>query len=138
MAFLSIIILLVACYVYVSHRGGDMVLYSLLGIDGNSSLFIALRQNATDLPAWVIYNIPDGLWLLSYLLIIEAIWGNEKQRKIWFIIPVILFAFLLEVLQYIGFFPGTGDVLDMLCYSVAIAVYLGIIKLKQYFYEKLD
>ena len=138
MAFLSIIILLVACYVYVSHRGGDMVLYSLLEIDGNSSLFIALRQNATDLPAWVIYNIPDGLWLLSYLLMIEAIWGNEKQRKIWFIIPVILFAFLLEVLQYIGFFPGTGDVLDMLCYSVAIAVYLGIIKLKQYFYEKLD
>ena len=115
-----------------------MVLYSLLGIDGNSSFFIALRQNATDLPAWVIYNIPDGLWLLSYLLMIEAIWGNEKQRKIWFIIPVILFAFLLEVLQYIGFFPGTGDVLDMLCYSVAIAVYLGIIKLKQYFYEKLD
>ena len=115
-----------------------MVLYSLLGIDGNSSLFIALRQNATDLPAWVIYNIPDGLWLLSYLLMIEAIWGNEKQRKIWFIIPVILFAFLLEVLQYIGFFPGTGDVLDMLCYSAAIAVYLGIIKLKQYFYEKLD
>ena len=138
MAFLSIIILLVACYVYVSHRGGGMVLYSLLGIDGNSSLFIALRQNAKDLPAWVIYNIPDGLWLLSYLLMIEAIWGNEKQRKIWFIIPVILFAFLLEVLQYIGFFPGTGDVLDMLCYSVAIAVYLGIIKLKQYFYEKLD
>ena len=138
MALLSIIILLVACYVYVSHRGGDMVLYSLLEIDGNSSLFIALRQNATDLPAWVIYNIPDGLWLLSYLLMIEAIWGNEKQRKIWFIIPVILFAFLLEVLQYIGFFPGTGDVLDMLCYSVAIAVYLGIIKLKQYFYEKLD
>lgn len=138
MAFLSIIILLVACYVYVSYRGGDMVLYSLLEIDGNSSLFIALRQNATDLPAWVIYNIPDGLWLLSYLLMIEAIWGNEKQRKIWFIIPVILFAFLLEVLQYIGFFPGTGDVLDMLCYSAAIAVYLGIIKLKQYFYEKLD
>lgn len=138
MAFLSIIILLVACYVYVSYRGGDMVLYSLLGIDGNSSLFIALRQNAKDLPAWVIYNIPDGLWLLSYLLMIEAIWGNEKQRKIWFIIPVILFAFLLEVLQYIGFFPGTGDVLDMLCYSAAIAVYLGIIKLKQYFYEKLD
>ena len=138
MAFLSIIILLVACYVYVSHRDGDMILYSMLGIDGNSSLFIALRQNATDLPAWVIYNIPDGLWLLSYLLMIEAIWGNGKQRKIWFIIPVILFAFLLEVLQYIGFFPGTGDVLDMLCYSVAIAVYLGIIKLKQYFYEKLD
>ncbi len=124
-----------AVYLYISNRGDDMILYSWLGIDCHNGLFEYLRQHAWHPANWVIYNLPDGLWLLSYLLAMESLWGDDKRLKWMFCIPVIFFAFMMEWLQYVGKFPGTGDVLDIVFYTKAILIFLLTIKLKQMAYE---
>jgi len=60
-----------------------------------------------------IYNLPYGLWCLSGLLFIRAVWlTNTKWRKIYggiFIAIVMSYVFL----KLPGFIPGTFDILDL-------------------------
>ena len=78
-----------------------------------------------DVSDWVKYSLPDGLWLFSYLLLIDTIW-NEKETlsyKIYlWILPVI--AISTEILQIFAIVPGVFDFSDLLCYLGAVVVFL--------------
>ena len=132
----SAFLFLSAVYIYVSNRSGDMILYSWLGIDYNNYFFELIRNHSYSMPSWVKYNLPDGLWMLSFLLFMEGVWGNEKQLKWMFCVPIIAFAVILEILQYKGWFPGTGDILDMIFYITAVLLFLILINLKHKSYEE--
>lgn len=132
----SAILFLFAIYIYISNRSGNMVLYSWLGIDYYNPLFEWIRNHSCSLSPWVKFNLPDGLWMLSFLLFMEGIWGNEKHLKWRFCVPIIVFAFILEILQYRGYFPGTGDLLDIVSYIAAILLFILLINLKHKYYEK--
>ena len=125
-----------AVYIYVSNRSGDMVLYSWLGIDYNNHYFCLIRNHSCNMASWVKYNLPDGLWMLSFLLFMDVIWENEKLLKWMFCVPIIVFAFILEIFQYMGQFPGTGDILDIFFYIAAILLFLLLINLKHKCYER--
>lgn len=113
-----------------------MMLYSWLGIDTNNSLFSYIRRHTFISASWVKYNLVDGLWLLSFLLLIEAVWNKDMKRKMTFMLPVIAFAFASEVFQYMGLISGTGDIWDTIFYVLAILLCIGIITLKTKIYEK--
>lgn len=127
---LSICLFMSAVYLYVSNREDDMILYSWLGIDCHNGFFEYLRQHSWHPANWVIYNLPDGLWLLSYLLVMESFWEDEKRLKWIFCGSVIVFAFAMEWLQYAGKFPGTGDWMDIIFYTITILIFLLTINLK--------
>ena len=68
MFFIAIALMIMATYVYVSSRSGDMLLYTWLGIDYDNAIFEKIRASSWSLASWVKYNLPDGLWLLSFLM----------------------------------------------------------------------
>jgi len=77
-----------------------------------NSLYFPFKADST----WsnvLLYNLTDGLWCLSGLLIIRAIWlTNIRWSTIYggiFIAMVLSF----EALQLSGNIPGTFDVLDL-------------------------
>lgn len=113
-----------------------MVLYSWLGIDYNNHFFDFIRNHSYNMASWVKYNLPDGLWMLSVLLFMESVWENENHLKWMFCVPIIVFAFTLEILQYKGWFPGTGDLLDIVFYILAVLLFLLLINLKHKCYEE--
>ena len=131
----SLLLFLLACWLYIALRSTDMVLYNWLGIDCNNHLFQLLRITNCQPASWLIYNLPDCLWLLSFLLLMESIWGNDKLKWV-FVCGMISFAYLLEGLQCLLAFPGTGDIWDFVCYTIAILLYLSIHNLKFVFHEK--
>ena len=100
-----------------------------------NALFNWLRIEDIHLPNWMVYNVPDGLWLFSYLLFIESIW-DDSSIKWLFVWGMVLFAYALEILQFANIFPGTGDVCDIFWFSLAILLYLSIYKLQFIFHEK--
>jgi hypothetical protein len=61
-----------------------------------------------------IFNLPYGIWCLSGLLIVRAVWlKNIKQRSIYGGI------FITIVMSYVvwklfGIIPGTFDVIDLI------------------------
>ncbi len=131
----SIALFCSAVCIYIGNRSNDMILYSWLEIDAHNRLFEYIRQHCLLSKNWLIYNLPDGLWLLSYLLAMESIWGGNKRGKWIFCIPVIVFAIMMEFLQFKYYLPGTGDILDIIFYLISIIIFLLIIKLKQMSYE---
>lgn len=77
------------------------------------NLYIPVKTSSV-LILFLIYNLPDGLWFLSGLMIIRAVWaGNNKWRIIYSGI-FFLMALLLEVFQFSGCIPGTFDIFDII------------------------
>ena len=113
-----------------------MILYKWLNINTGNVIFSYLQQNAIPLPNWALYNLPDGLWLFSYTLLIDAIW-SKNNIKFYFIGIISLFILILETAQMIHIFPGTGDILDIASYLIALIIY-SLYNIITYRYEKIS
>ena len=82
------------------------------------------------LPEWVIYSLPDGMWLLSYMLLMEAIWDKQDRKiRICFVWSMPLLIMIWEVMQYMGIMSGTWDIGDMLAYILAIILFVKMTRL---------
>lgn len=68
--------------------------------------------------SFVLYNLPDGLWLLSLFLLLAIIWHDRPKSSMitWFAGGLFL-AFLVEVLQGYKILPGTYDIKDIFIYG---------------------
>jgi len=74
---------------------------------------------------WVKNSLPDGLWLFSYMFLIDAIWDREKVFLYYFflyLLPIIAIA--SEILQAFDIVSGVYDTLDLSCYFGAILLFL--------------
>ena len=69
------------------------------------------------LPDWLLFSLPDGLWIFSYMAIILLIWRNriKKNNVIWiFIVPLLII--LIEIGQLYHVIIGTFDSVDLIFY----------------------
>ncbi|WP_291151809.1 hypothetical protein [Flavobacterium sp. UBA7680] len=88
---------------------------------------LKIRQTLTPvkviIPEWVLFALPDGLWMFSYMSLILLVWKNNISREsvIWiFIIPFV--SLLSEVLQAIKVIPGTFDKIDLVMYLLGTSL----------------
>ena len=72
---------------------------------------------------FIRYSVPDGLWLLAYLLIIDIIWNESNIFKTAFIYVLPIIAILLEFMQLFGLFHGVFDIYDLISYFGALLIY---------------
>lgn len=81
-------------------------------------------------PKWIIYSLPDALWLMSFGLTLQLIWKNDTKRirMIWTVIPCTI-AVLWELFQLKHYVNGTFDLVDLLFYF--LTTLLLIINLKK-------
>ena len=85
----------------------------------------ALRELAAPvgelLPAWVLYSLPDGAWLYSFIAFIRAVWsgGSRRWMMAWICLPLVMGPGL-ELGQGLGLIEGTFDWLDLGLYGLAI------------------
>ncbi len=77
--------------------------------------------SSKNLPAWLQYSLPDGLWLYALLSSLLFIWKDNdgSQPAIIWIVLAITLSFSMEILQAFHWMPGTFDWKDLLSYSVA-------------------
>ena len=127
----SFIVLLAGGLIYLGWRDGNLVMFQLINEFEMSNYLVSFKRICANysIYEWVKYSMPDGLWLFSYMFLIDAIWTNYKQSMynafLWSL-PII--AILSEFLQMLGIVPGTYDVMDFLCYMLAICCFV-ILKL---------
>lgn len=126
---LSLMILTVGGLIYVGWRSKSLPMFGYfekLGLNGNIDLFREFA-NSNGIYDWVKFSLPDGLWLFSYIFLVDAIWSGYKSvisRIFVYSLPV--FSLLSEFLQYWGLVPGTFDWIDVLSYTFAILLYITI------------
>ena len=77
---------------------------------------MTLTQKAF-LPDWLLFSLPDGLWVFSYVSLILLLWDNRLNgyNSFWvFLIPFLAIA--SEFGQLLGFVSGTFDITDLIFY----------------------
>lgn len=130
--------------IYLTFRSTELNMFRLYGrYDWVDSLRIYGESYSDLFPYWTKYSLPDGLWLFSYLLLIDAIWNRfDKSSWVWYLLmPAV--AFGSELLQFVmkeSFTPwntGTYDTMDVVCYTFAVVFIVMIYIFKFRIREKL-
>lgn len=130
---LSFTILIIGGLIYVGCRDKSLLMFNWfeqIGISDEVDVFRGLI-NSEGVYGWVKYSLPDGLWLFSYMFLVDAIWNGSKSIGSYvFIFSLPFLALLSEFLQYFSLFPGVFDWIDVSSYLLAILLFIIIKFLK--------
>lgn len=118
---------MIGCLIYLSFRIDTLRLFSWIDALKLNPIELAIRYRtlpyADKLPHWILFSLPNGLWLFSYASLILYIWDNQLSRLniLWFtLIPII--ALLSEFGQLLKLVPGTFDVIDIFFYLFGLII----------------
>ncbi len=144
---LAIILLIVGGLVYLAFRSLSLTMFGWLeslGLMGTISDF-RMMFSSMHPSSFVLYNLPDLLWIISYLLFVNGlITKNDRAIYLFWVLFLPILAIGHEILQGLGLMSGSFDIIDLLCYIVPTTINLVSlnitkfnVKLTQISYEKV-
>lgn len=132
---LSIITFFIGGCIYLLYRSETLKMFHWADRLGMRSTILQCRSHVSSdgIPDFVIYALPDGLWLFSYIILIGAVWGFNIRRSIPVMAVLPIIAIGSELLQGIGIMRGTFDIADLTAYMLACLLAIKYIQtLKEY------
>lgn len=129
-AALVVVPLGVGGILYLLYRPATLRLFSWADAVGLLAAVEAMREGTTvkyeHMPSWVIYSLPNGLWLFALCYFMYAVWEDVEDVRRWIWLPVgLLLGPGIEVLQAFDIVPGVFDMWDivwMMCALSAVFV----------------
>lgn len=115
--------LMFGVWIYILFRQVPLKIYSW--IDNTDIMYYInfLQQKSkvhiNQVPEWIIYSLPDGLWVFSYVCLSLIIWKREitSINLIWILILPII-GISMEIFQFFGIINGTADFYDLIFYII--------------------
>jgi hypothetical protein len=108
LAFAGLFSLLLGTLIYVVCRAQSLILFewlSLLKIDHSNF------RTSMELPYFVKYNLPNGLFLIFGYIFMYIIWGRSKYYLLYSTVVTVLS--ILYELSQIKIINGTFDIMDL-------------------------
>ena len=114
-----------AVLIYLLFRSRKLFYYQIVELMNLDSHVRSIRKVVwvyrKHIPNWVIYSLPDGLWLFS--MGVSILHNRAFYKKAQNIFNIIFFTMIgIEVFQGIygghGTFIGTFDGADVICYTI--------------------
>lgn len=108
--------LLLGSIIYIFYREPTFNLVNWFGLNE----ILKDLNVRTNLPNWVIYNLPDGLWVFAFTYLVLFIFGFKFRKGFIFLTlfsPIII-SLISEIGQLYDFMQGTFDLLDVLFYLI--------------------
>ncbi len=108
--------LLIGGGIYIGFRSESLLLFQWIEHLGGIHLVTELRALTTEisLPNWVIYSLPDALWLYAFTYSILLIWEKQMhQISLGWLAIVFILGIGNELGQFYGIIPGTFDPIDL-------------------------
>lgn len=125
-AVIGILLLFTGISIYLLFRSETITLYRWFVAAGMQETLVTLREGVSDwnIPSFVRFSLPDGLYCASYIMIMDAVWKKSKYSLRLLAASLIpLVAIVHELLQAAGLTRGTFDWGDLLCYSLPLLLY---------------
>lgn len=130
-AFISI---LGGAIIYILFRPTHLLMFFWIDRIGLMDFVNSIRPVSWNVPEWVVYSLPDGLWLFSYCLFIGCVW-DFNLRKCLFVLTILpVYAVSNEIMQFFHLVSGTFDWMDLFAFLMAFALgtlYINVIKKKR-------
>ena len=77
------------------------------------------------LPYWVVYCLPNALWVAAYILITDMVLtGWTVRPKLLTASVIMIVGVASEMLQSAALLPGTFDVADIVAYTAPYSLYV--------------
>lgn len=117
--------------IYLLFRSKTLLMFKWVDSLGLSQYVDRLRDlvSGITLNHITLYSLPDGLWLASYIIVVNTIVSkNNKYNLLFWSLLLPFIAIVFELLQIPGIIPGVFDVFDLICYIVPLIVYLIYLK----------
>ena len=114
---ISILSLFSGVLLYLIYRPTSLIIFKWIKYLGLYELVLNLRVNLKDYtpPDFIIFNLPNGLWILSVTLLLHTIWINKFNVSFKIYLSLILVLIIIpEILQFLKLIPGTFDVFDLI------------------------
>ena len=126
-AVLGVTLLLCGCAVYLLFRSKSVNIYQWASAIGLADTIDSVRDKVQfwSVSDFIKYSLPDGLYCMAYMLIVDAVWHNSRDASAK---AAILFvpcaAVCNEMLQYLRWAKGTFDGYDLVCYAFPLLLYI--------------
>jgi hypothetical protein len=123
---LGVLCLLVGISIYLLFRSENITLYRWMAAIGITDAIAPLRHSVSlwDVPPFVRFSLPDGLYCLSYILLMDAVWQRSRRPiRLMAASLIPLITITHELLQAAGLARGTFDWSDLLCYALPLIGY---------------
>lgn len=129
MLYTSIVSLFIGGIIYILFRRHTLNMFVFLRNIGIEHFFVQRTFNYNSaIQRFIIFSLPNGLWLLSIIIIFAIIWKNSKK---WFYIYSSAFTgfnIIAEILQKFDVIPGTFDLFDvsvlLIFHIIGILIYI--------------
>lgn len=134
-SILSFILLGIGGSIYLLFRQKTLLMFKWVESLGLSEYIDRLRDMVSHITLnhITLYSLPDGLWLASYIIVVNIIVSKSNKHNLLFwslLLPVI--AIVFELLQIPEIIPGIFDVFDLICYIAPLIIYLIYLKHEKY------
>jgi hypothetical protein len=124
----SVLPVLTGGAIYVCWRAQSILMFAWFRRIGLAPLIIRLRDFSAPagpfLPRWVLFSLPDALWIYALTAFLASFWlnvGNHKLRLAWLSVGFVLGAGA-EFGQLVGVVHGTFDPADFfLCLTAFVS-----------------
>lgn len=121
--------------IYIIFRSSDLLMFKWISFFHLNQIVFFFRSFIfwkNIFPKWVIYSLPDGLWMFSGTSLILNVWGNSiNKQSIFWILMIPFIAILFEFLQLIHLMRGTFDIIDIVIYLIGFGVSILIFSSKK-------
>ncbi len=121
----AIVPLVLGTAIYIAFRSPNLRLFQWIRGAGLGTVIDSTRAIAAGwnlaVPAWCVYSLPDGLWLLSLLAAVGLIWQPHPAVATLLGLTLAASAVLFEVAQAMWPRLGTFSWSDLACYGAATA-----------------
>ncbi len=109
--------------IYLCFRPASLVMFRWIEAVGLLNVVESIRDSRSfSLPDWVVYSLPDGLWVYSYVVFMGWVWNFNFTKGLIFILAVPIIGIISEIAQLLGWLPGIFDWKDLTAYFLGTAV----------------
>ena len=107
--------------IYILFRSSTLKMFGWFTSLGMTDIINSARNlslsYSSDLPNWIKFSLPDGLWIFSYVCLLLLIWSdNGIKKSIHWVLIIPIIAIFSEVGQLSNIVPGTFDPIDLVFY----------------------
>lgn len=120
-----LITLLISGLIYILFRSSSLLMFYWYNTLGIKNCLKNIRNYTIPLsnksPEWIIFSLPDGLWIFSYVSFMLLIWKNTiSKQSIFWILAIPIIAISSEIGQFLGLVIGTFDITDLILYILGV------------------
>jgi hypothetical protein len=112
--------------IYILFRATSLKMFSwfhAIGLDNIISYARHYTAKSTIFPTWVIFSLPDALWLFAFTNLMLIIWHDKfsMQSLFWLLVAPTV-GILLEVGQALKIISGTFDFTDLILILISATI----------------